>query len=566
MIVRNLLSLAANWIVGLAVLSVVGRVVSLRVLRLETLGRSSTLWIGLSVVLGMSYVLHLFVRLQSHFIQALLLLTFACAVGSCARAAWRKRARFSFDARRITRAAPLFLAAFIVFLVVARGVFAEVSNFDSYLYHLQVIEYLSTERVVVGLANLHTRLGFESSIYNVASLFENGTWSSDGFRLANGFIMGLAALEWTSRSRTLARGSLTPGSVPVLLGVPVLFAWGLGIPSFFVASPGPDLCAALVAVVALGYLLDLLFEPTNAHAVGALVLCGLAMTFRPINAVLLAFATGLIVVLRRRGELQVGVKRMLSLASPAVLPVLAFWTHSTLVSGYPLYPSPIQHSPFRWAVPDALIKADLRAIESWAKKPGASADEVLGNWSWLPGWWARTGSQHTVVFALLAFSFALLLLGSRQGWVQFTRRRAIAVGFAVVPFAVWFMKAPDPRFGMGQIVGLAISPMFFLRLDGKSAGGAAEPALKWLIGGASLLAVLLPIGITVRQESFLGTMNRSLAPIIDFPLVESEEVDGITIRTPAEGDQCGRVKWCAPGPPGDLRIEQGSAWIVVSRN
>ncbi|MBI4882730.1 MAG: hypothetical protein HY826_01595, partial [Actinobacteria bacterium] len=407
---------------------------------------------------------------------------------------------------------------------------------------------------------------WHSSIFNVASLFENGTWQSDGFRLANGFIMTLAIIEWTRRLRRLTTVPLAPGSIPILMGVPVLIAIGLANPSYFVSSPSPDLCAALVAVVAFGYLIDFLFEPTKVHAVGALVLCGLAMTFRPINAVMLAAAVVLVVVLRRRGVLSVGAKAVFRFASPALLLIVAFWTHSTIVSGYPILPTPVQVSPFHWAVPPALIKNDLRWIESSAKKPGLSPDEVLGDWSWFPEWWSRTSGSYSVFFAVLTLSFVVLGVASRMDRVSVTRRSGIAVVIALLPIAVWFTAAPEPRFGFGQFAAASISPLFFLRLGADADASASEPVVRWLIGGAALLAASLTMGATFSQASVFGPLDSAKVPIVIMPLSELKDVNGTTILTPSPtGDQCGRVKWCTPYLIPGLRIDHRLGWIVVDR-
>jgi hypothetical protein len=171
-----------------------------------------------------------------------------------------------------------------------------------------------------------------------------------------------------------------------------------------------------------------------------------------------------------------------------------------------------------------------------------------------------------VFLALLSFSLAFVILGWRRGWVQFTRRGAIAFAMAVIPFAVWFMSAPDPRFGMGQLAGMSISPLFFMRLDARARGETAGALIKWFMGVGALIVVSLAIVVGFRHADVLGGLDEELAPTPTFPLVELNDVDGVTILTPTDGYQCGRVKWCTPASVDDLRIDDSSGWMVLSRS
>jgi hypothetical protein len=568
LVLRNLLSVGAHWIAAVAVLLGAGRIVLVRACRpsVNEAPVALTLWVGLAVVLAASYVLHLFVPLHSTIVAVLLLAALGSGVWHVARSEWSQRTPLrSVIRRRLVLIVPLVVAGSLLFIATARGVVADVANYDSYLYHLQIIEYLSSERVVVGLANLHTRLGFHSSIFNVASLFENGTWGGNGFRFANGFIVVLAVIEWGSRARRLAKGLLPVGSIPVLLGVPPLIAIGLSDPQSWIAPPGPDLCAALVAIVALGYLIDLLFDPTVIHMLGALVLCGLSATFRLVNVVLFVVAIIVAIAVLRGGDLGLAKRASLRLASPALFLLFAFCVHSTVVTGYPIFPTPVQVSPFHWAVPPALIKNDLRWIESWAKKPGVTPDEVLGSWSWVGEWWTRTSGEYTVFIVILAMSCAVLLVGARMGWARYTNRALCACAIAVLPVAVWFVQAPAPRFGLGQLAGAAVSPLFFLRLDTTAGGVAADRNVKRLVGAAALLSAALLVGDTLGSARFFGRLDAAPRPLVTFPLTEVEVVDGTTILTPEVGDQCGRVKWCTPYPTDELQGGRWLGWLVISR-
>lgn len=94
------------------------------------------------------------------------------------------------------------------------------SNYDLGLYHAGSIAYVREGGTVVGLANLHDRFGFSSSMWPLSAFLGLGFWDGGEFRLLNGalglLLVGDVALRWrTGRQRQPSTIAMTFGVVPV---------------------------------------------------------------------------------------------------------------------------------------------------------------------------------------------------------------------------------------------------------------------------------------------------------------------------------------------------------------
>ena len=142
------------------------------------------------------------------------------------------------------------LIASVVYL--AAAALGPATNYDTGLYHLGAIRYAAEFAAVPGLANLYFPLGYASVEFPVAALLGNGPWQQEGFRLLNGLIMTMAALEfwWRSRLRSRLRG---PGFY--VTGVGILCAWIplVAMSDFWITSPTQDASVFVLTVVAAGY-------------------------------------------------------------------------------------------------------------------------------------------------------------------------------------------------------------------------------------------------------------------------------------------------------------------------
>ncbi|MFN0106892.1 MAG: hypothetical protein ACKV2U_32965, partial [Bryobacteraceae bacterium] len=106
------------------------------------------------------------------------------------------------------------LLAFLCVLAVllAFGAVVTPVNFDAGLYQMQVMKYVQTEPVPLGIANIQDRLGFNSSMIVIGALLEGSLLGGDGSFLLSAAIFWcfvVACLERSIRSWSGSAGPFT---------------------------------------------------------------------------------------------------------------------------------------------------------------------------------------------------------------------------------------------------------------------------------------------------------------------------------------------------------------------
>ncbi len=144
-------------------------------------------WVGLATLLGLLQLWHFFAPIDSTAYIALIsigILGFLSLVPDL----WR--------ALRNTPSRPfaagiLMLALIAIWLANrATGLGAE---YDSGLYHIAAIKWTLLYRIVPGLANLHMRFGFSSTITLLAAWMDHGPWAGNANHIVNGFFLAALA-------------------------------------------------------------------------------------------------------------------------------------------------------------------------------------------------------------------------------------------------------------------------------------------------------------------------------------------------------------------------------------
>ena len=77
----------------------------------------------------------------------------------------------------------LIISALLVTIYLAFAALGPVTNYDSGLYHLGAIRYVSEYAAIPGLANLYFPFGYGTTQFPLAALLTNGPWGPEGYRL-----------------------------------------------------------------------------------------------------------------------------------------------------------------------------------------------------------------------------------------------------------------------------------------------------------------------------------------------------------------------------------------------
>jgi hypothetical protein len=220
-----------------------------------------------------------------------------------------------------------------------------------------------------------------------------------------------------------------------------------------------------------------------------------------------------------------------------------------LLSGLPLFPSTLAGAwQLDWAVPLELVQFEVNLIYSWGRQPGEMvADQVLGQWNWIPSWLETISLVEKLLFGLATI---LMILNLVAGLSQKDRASTKAYPYLILylpiwsAFLFWFLTAPDPRF-LGAVpalyIGLSlwISNGLFIKkyIIKSSRYNFSSPYLYWF---AALLICLLSLKLTgLRSLSLEGW-----TPIPHHSTHIEKTLTDLPVNVSTENGQC----WDAPLP------------------
>ncbi len=325
-------------------------------------------------------------------------------------------------------------------------------HFDAGLYHLQAVAWIRENAQPLGLANLHHRLGFNSSWHFVVALL-----GYPGLESGSPFVAGVLPVvfaAWAGLAglhRLLEGRRQFPEALTATALVPASFAvQRLG-------SSDQDIALLLVGFVAMcacATALNVARGRRAAYALAAWWLSVFAVTIK-LPGVVLVVASGLVLVSTGR-ELS---RRQVA---GAVIGPLVLWVpwsaHGILGSGCAVFPVAITCLPrLPWAVPRGSVAEISEGIRAWARAPrNAPAGFFAPLGRVIPyfadGW-------RFPFLALVALVLGVGLYLARRELAGARRDFWAVMCTSIVGLAFWAFAAPDPRFGFLYLLGFALAPL-----------------------------------------------------------------------------------------------------------
>jgi hypothetical protein len=431
--------------------------------------------------------------------------------------------------------------------------------YDTGLYGVQSVHWIVTYPAILGLANLHWRLGINSSVFLCDAAMRQGAWPNLYFHFFTGLM--LAAL-WAAIFPSLIR---LVRSAPVsaadyfqaLLGIPAS-SW---VVRSKIVGTLTDEPASVVCLCAAGILFSELSREERdnrgehdgrARLAVAASLAALGVPFK-LSTIVFATLVWAVAFVWLFSSSRRSPRRGVWISASVVLPaaILVPWLiRGLILSGYPFFPNAMLGIPVDWRVPAALAKLFTEWVHSFAvgqayELAPAGKIAALGRFGEAARWFlglARNREGFQVPFLLsIAGAAALLVRRLQPGHVR--RNRSL---WLLLPslggIAFWLAEAPDPRFGQAAIWTLAATL--------GSLGIAASAArLKWvnarLVAAGLLLAMLWCLFSFGWRQSYRPLESvRELVPLPEVRVVARRTASGLIVYVPAEGNQC----WDAPLP------------------
>jgi hypothetical protein len=534
------------------------------------------LWWGLLTVAIAAYLLNVAQPLRSGPVAAAgCLLILAMGVPGWLLLGRRPRQRaWAIDRR---------MAAVIIALAIAQGYLAlaalgQVTNYDSGLYHLGAIRYAGEYATIPGLANLYFAFGYGNAEFPLAAVLSNGPWGFEGFRLLNGLILLLVAIDLALR---VARRRFSPGLFVLAVGIATAWVPMLALSDYWVTSPTQDSAVFALSVVTVAYLADAAVGGLRwvGDAATAAVLSVLLVMLRPTMAVFALVALGVMVVRawRLRGT---GLNQRLGAATGAILAAgalaaAAVAARDYVLSGWLQYPLSIYSFDVPWRAPDPTPARE--ATLGFARDP-SNLWQSVQTWDWIGTWvrhlptqWETYEFLAMLVVAIVLISLVQVRFGSSCRW----RALVVAMVPSVAAVITWFVTSPPAfRFIWGPLFTIAALPigwcLWLLSTrtpDERDVGhlwplvtavGVSVPIVA--VAAFSLLVRFDFASITEDHDWVLGvSIPYSTAPIRSVPVASSTLPTGLTVLMPRKGDQCWTAyPLCTPQISDTVRLRGAS--------
>ncbi|MCR4762398.1 MAG: hypothetical protein K5696_02610 [Lachnospiraceae bacterium] len=478
----------------------------------------------------------------------------------------------------------IWLIYALLVLWIAYGASHGVMHYDTGLYHAQSIRWIEEFGTVPGIANLHSRLGYNSASFAFSALYSFSFLKGAPVHAGAGYFALLLSFACLDIIHILRRGR------PVLTDF-IRFAglWYLfGIYREMV-SPAPDyfLNCFLFCVLILWTDLDVSHErhflPYALLAVGVCY----AVTVKLSAGGLLVLCIRPIVMIFREAARRAGqgkhafrgvrkkpfLRRAFAVtgafAAMVLLIVAPYMLRNFLISGWPLYPSlagGFWQVP--WQVPHDLAEGDAAGIRAYAR---GTLQTAFGQW--FPSWLASQSfvSRALIVadlcsaagYVICILVFALVPAGRRDGRpggrpvrdakrgakiqrisrydLQNSRDFLFLEGALLISFFFWFLQAPLLRFGFFFVwtPPLLMGGRLLLLLMHRLSDAGVQRIAVWcsvflavflLYKGVRLVAADTSV---MRVPYLFGQQEYERFEVVPY------EVDGTVFYYPAEGDRTG---------------------------
>jgi len=485
---------------------------------------------------------------------------------------------FILNARHFVKAVSLSLIIFgaILAIYIAYSSRRSVAHYDSGLYHLQAIRWITESKTPLGLANLHARLGFNSLWFSIAAALEIPPLQDKSSFVLNpmllfiyGLAIGVGALNFR-HSKNIALSEV----FLLLTGL----VWLIFTKGPFVSSPNTDF-PVMILTLLLTFTSIKTLESREGwvyYSFVAIFMAILAITIKlsAIPLLLMPIMTLSWNLYRYRGQwddyksaLITFLRTLLGTASLLLVPWIM---RGILTSGCVAFPISFGCFPsLDWAVPISSATNSAVRIKSWARQPRVNPEVVLADWNWLISWSDRFIASEVVIktASLLFFGLVLLWIAAGEKKVSFKDQETYILPALTLVLGImfWFFTAPAIRFGEGYFWSLGL----LIFSSGIYMNYVAYQAMRFnriLLIACVIIILTYAKGLKFINRQELYTRRQEI--LLSWPAIPTAEVeerftkDGVRILSPTSGDQCWNASLpCTPYFNANLKVTLGETGL-----
>lgn len=399
--------------------------------------------------------------------------------------------------------------------------------YDSYLYHIQAIEWIEKYGVVPGLGNLHSRFAYNSSFLSLQALF-SFSWLGEALHSLNGCIACFFALYCIITNRLFVPDKRKLSDFLKLVIFPYLY-----FSRRFLSSPNTDSLAMLFVLYILIKWSEGIESKKDENYFTYLSFFSVFATTLKLSAatfVMLAIFPAWFLVKSKKWKkivLDIGI---------GILILLPWMIRSILISGYLVYPNAsIDLFSFDWKMPASVLDYDRKEIIVWGrevKDVSSYSDSIL---KWFPTWINNQILRNKLLILVGLFSSLVLCCILVALVCRLIKRYAderdktsgrlniiLLYSSILVGFLFWLFSSPLVRYGMIYLLIPAAVVFYHFELQ------FGEKFNKKLLILVTLCITLL---FVYRSESF-----RLMSPQGYWDLDSTaNDFQGLTVYSAADG-------------------------------
>jgi hypothetical protein len=492
-------------------------------------------WMGLAASAGFLEVWNLFFPIT---LAADISLAGAGVIGL-----WLSAESLTRDLKRVFSSNRLLFGAFATIVIgIALRAAGPCEYYDTGLYGAQAVRWIRTYPAVFGLANVHARLGFNTSVFLFHAALDQGPWRDLYFHLFDGLVLCAFWATILPACARIFRGiEVTPSEwFHAILAIPAaIWSSRASVVGTMTDEPSSVLC-----LIAAGLLFQYMERDVSngagnsdgdSRVVVAATLLTLAVTFK-LSTVVFAFL-GWVLAFAILWSIRRESRHVWIAFGGAVLILVPWLAGQIILSGYPFFPSPLAPFPGDWRVSRGIPELYELWVRSWARIPFVRVATTQGL-VWLRPWFhaaVRDRAAFQVPMAIAAAATAIL--GLPRLAARSIRLRGLWLLLpSLSSIAFWFWKGPDLRFGQAAIWTLAATL-------GSLGIATLARSVQFLRPRVIAAGLLIPIAWCLLSFGWRRSYQvlESVDGFVRLPeaaVVARQTVSGLTVYVPANGNQC----------------------------
>lgn len=419
-----------------------------------------------------------------------------------------------------------------------------VAWYDTLLYHLNSVKWLTDYGTVRGLANLHFPLGYNNDSFILAAIMNNGIFANSSSHIMNSFLFAVFTFQIVLFLFKKQKN---------------YFAFVFGFFSLLILSTfanqlnslSTDLSLAIFFLLFNFYVIA--FDKENLILSIPILILAAASKFSSF-VVLALFSIFVLIELKEK----ILLKKNISILLTSFVFFVGFVARNLVLSGWTFYPLNLFGINFPWQVPLTQIKIINDGLTAWGRSPGPGYMNSLNVsfWSWFVPWFNNNKGNPLMfyIFTIIPLLFLYFFVRTKlKKQFESVSKIDFLILASLVTLLYSFINSPDFRY-MGIYilvpVSLIVSSLFFSKVTSKSVNYVIILIFIYLI--SSNLYKEIDFGgkkFNIQKEE-----SSSVQPV---PMKYPDQ--SFYILVPIDDDRCGNSELpCAPHPYGFKMFQSGN--------